>query len=120
MAGSLIGGLATRQVIATVEAAHTAQHKLEHDEAFQRAKGLEKLKQLGAATLSELKEQHMQEALTDARVGDIAGWAIGTAVTHAVNHAIESATMIPGKGAVAAAVSVPHVVKLGRKLRGSG
>lgn len=117
LAGDLLGALVARKAVHVATVAHSAHQKLKVDEGFARAKGLEKLKQLGAKTLSDLKSEATQERLGDDLTGDIAGWAIGNSAAKALSSAVPAIASVPLKGAGVAMLTVPKLVKLRQKLK---
>lgn len=108
LAGDLIGGLATRQVVNVTTSALNAKQKLAANDAYKKAKRLEKLKMLGAKTRSELKNK--TEQLGDDITGDITGWAIGNSAANLVSNTLGRS--IPLSGAGVAMATVPKLVKL--------
>lgn len=108
LAGDLIGGLATRHVVNVTTSALSARQKLVANDAYKKAKRLQKLKMLGAETKSELKNRTDQ--LGDDLTGDITGWAIGNATANAVTNVLGRS--IPLSGAGVAMATVPKLVKL--------
>jgi hypothetical protein len=114
-AGDLIGGLVTRQVVNVSTSALSARQKLKANEVYQKAKRLQKLKMLGAATKSELKNR--TEQLGDDITGDVTGWAIGNTAANVVTNTLGRS--IPLSGAGVAMATVPKLVKLRRKIANS-
>lgn len=112
LAGDLIGGLATRQVVNVTTSALNARQKLVANDAFKKAKRLQKLKMLGAETRSDLKNK--REQIGDDITGDVTGWAIGNATANAVTHVLGHS--IPLSGAGVAMATVPKLVRLRRKI----
>lgn len=117
LAGDLVGALVTRHAINTIVSVHTAAEKLHRDEAFASAKRLEKLKQLGAATLSELRESHMQERIGDDLTGDLTGFVVGNVAASAISSVLPGVAALPLKGAPAALTIVPKLVAARRRIR---
>lgn len=117
LAGDLIGAMVARKAVHVATVAHSAHEKLQRDEGFARASRLAQLKKLGAATLSDLKSEAVQEQLASDMTGDISGWAIGNASAKVIGAMIPASAGVPLKGAVVAMATVPKIVKLRQKLK---
>jgi hypothetical protein len=114
LAGDLVGALAARQAVNVGTSVMTAKDKLSRNKRFQRARALEKTKQLIQATLIEMSKN--EDNLGDELTGDLSGWLIGNASAMGLN-LVSSLAGVPMKGAVVAMATVPKLVRLRKKLK---
>ncbi|MEM9945312.1 MAG: minor capsid protein [Cyanobacteria bacterium P01_D01_bin.36] len=110
LAGDLLGAVAAHQVVAASQAVLSAKEKLRQSEEFKLASKVNKLRRLGRATLSEFNDPEFQRKYMNETTGNVTGWGVGNTVA-TVGNMIPGVSAIPGKGAIAAMVSVPRVQK---------
>jgi hypothetical protein len=80
LAGDLAGTMVMRKGLLDLEATRKAQQKLNTSVNYRNATKLERLKMLGAASISELKTPEMQSKIAQRQKEDLAGWAIGNSM----------------------------------------
>lgn len=129
LAGDLGGALVARQALNVGKAGIGAYRGLKDSPQFQQAKKLEQAKLLARQTKLNLQSQAMRQMLGDNLTGDVAGFAIGNGFANAANAGLDALSgavpgagllrAIPFKGAFAAALTVPKIVKARQKFAGA-
>lgn len=117
LAGDLGGAMAVRAVFTADEAARRAHAKLAKDEAFQKASKLQKLKQLGAATLAELKSEEMKKKVAAGTDEDVAGWVAGNVVGKTMDLVKAPSLAAIGVASAGAAHAAPKMVKAKERIQ---